>query len=281
MLSNKCGNGGGGIAAEGPTRVIGSQIEDNSAGTAVGGGLFDVGTVRRSTISGNSAAVGGGVEAFPSLRMMITGSTLAGNHAGANGGAIDESGTVIVRRSIISGNVAGGPFQGQGPAVEVNGGAALQLANSTIAGNSTRAPGGAAIDNFGGSVTLSFDTFSANTGVISGGGFNSATATILASGGATPNCASPLHETVGFNLATDTSCGLSLSTDLITAHPLLGPLADNGGRTKTVALLRGSPAVNAGGLPATSGCPLTDQRGQTRPWGPACDIGAFELHYRP
>jgi hypothetical protein len=48
----------------------------------------------------------------------------------------------------------------------------------------------------------------------------------------------------------------------------------------TQALPRSSPAVNAGGLPASSSCPATDQRGESRPWGPACDIGAFELHYR-
>jgi hypothetical protein len=280
VLANKGFNGGGGIAAEGPARVLHSQIEDNTAGGAIGGGLFNVGTVQRSTVSGNRAAAGGGLEVFPSVRVTITGSALTGNHAQSNGGAIDESGNVTVTRSTISGNVAGGAFfQGFGPAAEIEGGAVLQLSDSTVAGNSTQPPGRAAIDNFGGSATLSFDTFSANTGVFSGGGFNSATGTILASVGTTPNCASPLHETVGFNLATDTSCGLSRGTDRVTAHPLLGPLADNGGRTMTVALLPGSPAIDAGGLPATSGCPITDQRGQSRPWGPACDIGAFELHY--
>ena len=45
-------------------------------------------------------------------------------------------------------------------------------------------------------------------------------------------------------------------------------------------LTLGSLAVGAGGLLATSGCPRFDQRGESRPWGPACDIGAFELHYR-
>jgi CSLREA domain-containing protein len=279
VLNNKGLNGGGGIAAEGPARVLRSQIEDNTAGGAIGGGLFNVGTIQHSTVSGNRAAAGGGMEVFPSVRVTITSSTLAGNHAQANGGAIDDGGNVTVTRSTISGNVAGGPFQGFGPAVEIEGGATLQVSDSTVAGNLTRPPGRAAIDNFGGSATLSFDTFSANTGVFSGAGFNSATGTILASSGTTPDCASPLHETAGFNLATDTSCGLSRKTDLITAHPSLGPLADNGGSTMTVALLPGSPAIDAGGLPATSGCPVTDQRGRSRPWGPACDIGAFELHY--
>jgi hypothetical protein len=58
--------------------------------------------------------------------------------------------------------------------------------------------------------------------------------------------------------------------------PRLGPLAANGGPTLTQALLPGSPAIDA--VPATgAGCPATDQRGVSRPQGPACDIGAFEV----
>jgi hypothetical protein len=48
----------------------------------------------------------------------------------------------------------------------------------------------------------------------------------------------------------------------------------------TRALPRSGPAVNAGGRNGTSSGPGIDQRGLSRPWGPACDIGAFELHYR-
>ncbi len=50
-------------------------------------------------------------------------------------------------------------------------------------------------------------------------------------------------------------------------------LADNGGPTQTVALVGGSPAINAGATALT-----TDQRGKTRPYGDtADDIGAFEV----
>ena len=281
VFDNQGGNGGGGIASEGTAAVIGSKVAGNSAGGAVGGGVFNVGTIRGSVISGNTAVTGGGIEAFPSLSMTITNSTLAGNHSGAYGGAIDDSGNMTITRSTIAGNVAGGRhFAGFGPAAVIDGGATLRVSNSTIVGNTSVPAGQAAIDNYAGALALSFDTFSADTGAVGGSGFSSATGTILAAGGSTPNCGRPLHETAGFNLATDTSCGLALGTDVITAHPRLGPLADNGGDTKTVALLPGSPAIDAGGLPVTSGCPLTDQRGASRPWGPACDIGAFELHYR-
>jgi hypothetical protein len=64
-----------------------------------------------------------------------------------------------------------------------------------------------------------------------------------------------------------------------TIDPLLASsLANNGGPTKTIALLKGSPARNE--IPnATNGCGTeitTDQRGVSRPQGRRCDVGAFE-----
>jgi hypothetical protein len=55
--------------------------------------------------------------------------------------------------------------------------------------------------------------------------------------------------------------------------PRIGPLADNGGPTRTHALLLGSPAIDAASTPD---CPTTDQRGVLRPQGAACDIGSYE-----
>ncbi len=51
---------------------------------------------------------------------------------------------------------------------------------------------------------------------------------------------------------------------LLTGDPQLGPLAANGGPTLTMALLPGSPAIDAGD---DANCPATDQRGVTRPQG--------------
>jgi hypothetical protein len=78
----------------------------------------------------------------------------------------------------------------------------------------------------------------------------------------------------GHNLCSDQSADFAASNSRNGVDPLLGPLAENGGITPTVSLLPGSPAIDAGD---ESVCPLTDQRGVTRPKGMACDIGAFEL----
>ncbi len=49
---------------------------------------------------------------------------------------------------------------------------------------------------------------------------------------------------------------------------------NNGGATPTIALLRGSPAIDA--IPPASCDVSTDQRGVKRPQHNACDIGAYE-----
>jgi hypothetical protein len=61
--------------------------------------------------------------------------------------------------------------------------------------------------------------------------------------------------------------------------PLLGALRENGGLTKNLMLLNGSPAVDAVIYNAPNNCPEDDQRGYPRPFGMRCDIGAVEQSY--
>jgi hypothetical protein len=87
---------------------------------------------------------------------------------------------------------------------------------------------------------------------------------------------------LGNNLDTDGTCNLLTSAgDHPATDPILGPLADNGGTTETHSLLPGSPAIDAvarADCIGPDGNPLiADQRGVTRPQGPACGIGAFEI----
>jgi hypothetical protein len=88
----------------------------------------------------------------------------------------------------------------------------------------------------------------------------------------------PSHITdVGFNISSDSSLNLS-GTSLKNTDPQLGSLASNGGPTQTIAIQSNSPALNR--IPASLS-PPTDQRGVSRPQGPASDVGAFELATLP
>ncbi len=84
----------------------------------------------------------------------------------------------------------------------------------------------------------------------------------------------------GGNITDDATCGLTQPGDLQTTDPLLGALADNGGRTRTLLPQAGSPVIDGG---VAAGCPAVDQRGLGRPAdgdGDAvavCDSGAVEV----
>lgn len=96
--------------------------------------------------------------------------------------------------------------------------------------------------------------------------------TLLATNAPGGNC----HGTItddGHNLSSDSSCAFTNVGSLNNTDPLLGPLANNGGPTLTMALLAGSPAIDASDSAAA---PPTDQRGAPRPFGAGADIGAYE-----
>jgi hypothetical protein len=81
----------------------------------------------------------------------------------------------------------------------------------------------------------------------------------------------------GHNLSSDASCVFT-NSGMTNTNPKLGSLVNNGGPTLTMALLPGSPAIDAG---SAIDAPTTDQRGIARPQGPDVDIGAFEYQYIP
>jgi hypothetical protein len=76
----------------------------------------------------------------------------------------------------------------------------------------------------------------------------------------------------GHNIEDGDSCGLTGPGDKKSTAIALGPLAFNGGPTRTHAIFESGPAFDAG-----FGCPSTDQRGVARPTGTGCDIGAYEI----
>ncbi len=96
----------------------------------------------------------------------------------------------------------------------------------------------------------------------------------VGTGSAGPSC-SGTFDSGGHNMRTtsDPGCsGFTAGGDLVNPHPRIGQLAFNGGATRTIALLKGSPAINQAGQ-ATS--ETRDQRGFRRDEKP--DVGAFEF----
>jgi hypothetical protein len=280
-LANDGANGGGAIDAHGTLTVSGVTFSANQSPAATGtsGGAIDASgtlTVSGSTFTGNIAQEGGGI--LTQNKATITNSTFTGNTATVfgGGGIVSAAGTTTVSHDTISGN--SGPGGGA-----IDNDAVLAIADSTFTGNTGGANGGGAIQNFG-TTTITASTFSGNTDQFGADLHNftgdslTVTMSIVANGVSGTNCSGSAITDGGFNIDSGTSCGFSAAAhSMSSTNPGLGPLASNGGPTKTMALLAGSPAINA--IPAaTSGCiNSTDQRGTLRPQGQACDMGAYEL----
>jgi hypothetical protein len=277
LTGNISSNAGGAIASEGGTAVLtSSTLAGNSARAGVGGGISAYGslTISRSTVSWNRASYGGGIEAYDAFGPVpsmtdVTQSTLSHNTAGI-GGAIDASTRVRVTHSTLAANTAG-----HGGGIEDDA-TTIHVADSTVVGNK-----GGGIETYAcGGGAVAFTTVDGNSAdmVLSCPDLL-LTGTIVAAATSGANCtgAAPA-EAAGYNLDSGHSCGFAKPTDLTRADPLLGPLAWGGGPTMTQTLRHGSPAINHAGTRAT-GCPATDQRVSSRPWGPACDIGSVEVRH--
>lgn len=187
------------------------------------------------------------------------------------GGLYVRFATVEVTNSTFFHNVAYGTNTGQGGGLR-NYDGTVALTNVTIAGNAARTGGGVYVHQ----LTL------VNTLI--------ATNTDFAGDPDDPDIYIDFAGTIddrGHNLIGNvksigafTGPGDLLGTASLPIDPQLGPLADNGGPTPTLALLSGSPAINAGVTvtdPITGQKLVTDQRGAPRPSGGGFDIGAFEV----
>jgi hypothetical protein len=240
----------------------------------------------------NGAASGGGGGISNSGTLTVTDTIITGNTTDVFGGGILNFGTLALTDSTVSGNSASCCFGGG-----IYNGATLTITNSTIAGNSVVLFYGGGIYNAF-LLSMTNDTLSGNTaGCCHGGGIaNIGTLTvkntILANSLASGNCymgEGGVIDSQGHNLSDDASCTTWLTSagDQSGTAPGLDPagLMNNGGPTLTIALLPTGAAVDAVPLSPTNYCTLTDgitpvttdQRGDARPSGPACDIGAFEL----
>ena len=277
-FSGNTGNEGGGLATMGTDTVtitdstfVGNSVTDAIApGGALGGGALDVGggtwTISGSTFTGNSAS-GNNPNAFAT--------NIYGGGLGENGGA-----EITIVNSTFTGNSltnSGAGLVG-GAGLFSEGGGAWTLNNVTIAGNTITGSNGS-----GGGMEATRGIFTVRNSIVHG---NTASrnpdCSALGANGGNPVFDSFVltqgHNVVG---SIQGCAGFVATTgDLVGTDPQLGPLADNGGPTQTMALPADSPAVNAGDPGPTgegTGCEPVDQRAAARPQGGGCDIGAFEL----
>lgn len=320
---------GGGILnlQKGTLTMISTTVSDNvvdGAQGSMGGGIFNAGkmsvetsTFSHNSVTGNARGEGGGIFNAKGGALAVTTSTFSSNKAGGNpagiGGGLynDNTGVLTVTLSTISGNVAAGSQGGLGGGIANNQGK-LVVATSTLSGNSALGEAG----GYGGGVysynptdqgittTLLFCTLYGNSASTDGGGIEvNATGkgyTILSDSLIAANQSHTGPDLSGMLISGDYNLvenvagasGLNPATDMHIAEADIkidSQLSNNGGPTQTLALLPGSPAIDA--VPPQN-CKVTitdalghsvsistDQRGKMRPAGAArsCDIGAYEV----
>jgi uncharacterized repeat protein (TIGR01451 family) len=261
---NHSGDDGGGIynGINAPITVTDADVNDNKAGDQ-GGGIYDDGrelTVHGTSISRNASfAQGGGIWHDDNGDGLVVNSTISGNHSDV--GQDEASG----------GGEGGGIFQdGVAPGPGLTVGSTLTLKNATIAENESDDDDGGGVFTRHTPVEMTNVLFANNTRA-----------------GQENNCA-PTEDAFftsnGHNLATDDGGECNLDTtigDVVNASPKLGAIKNNAGPSETQALKDGSDAIDAGddSVCTDSDVNSVDQRGFTRPFGPSCDIGAYETGY--
>lgn len=276
----------------GPDNVI---IEDstfiNNTTNNHGGAIFygirsnEVAVLRNLTFTGNRAVVspsmagsgtagalwlGPGVGGQTGYSFLLENSTFNNNSSQSQGGAFWSRSPARVINSTFVGNEAINPNfpntdwrRGNGGAITAAERALVELNNVTIVGNTAGFNGGGVA---GENVAVSNTIVANNVGQWSLQLQQNCTHFLV-------NRGNNLHFLLGTsnpNPVGQSNCGATLTYQ----NPVVGALGNYGGPTQTVPLLAGSAAIDTGN---NATCAAADQRGVTRPQGPACDIGAFEV----
>jgi len=257
-------------------------------------------TFNKLTLQNGSSASGGGLHINESgftkrVNIAINDVVFKNNTATQLGGAIRlyTCKDVTLNRVTFSNNSTTTTFGGGG-AIQLFVLNSLTLNNVTFSGNSTVATagnygGGAILLNSVTTVTINNTTFANNT-ANAGGAFYAIDASTLTFSNTildnnTPNnChigGTATFTTAGNNISSDASCNNFIAaTDQFLTDSLLDDLADNGGEVPTMALLTGSPAIDAGNNVT---CLTIDARSESRPddgdgdGTATCDVGAYEI----
>lgn len=288
----QCAGGGVYVAAQGSLTIRNATFTSNNADIA-GGALANEGTtdISNSTFNGNYAPYGGALRNSNQLsldKVIITANTAVYDggirNEGIRDGVITQTAVLMLGNSAIYSNSAsqyGGGVHNIFPGNAV-------ITNSTFVSNSAAMNGGAIQNDISSTLSIVNATVYANSAGGAGGGVynegfitltNSIIAGSMAGGMAGGNCAwqNRAPYDAGGNLEDAKSCALNdtgLTPSKSGVNPLLGSLRVNApSAIPTMALLSGSPALNAG---SDAACPATDARGVKRVQGAHCDIGAYE-----
>jgi hypothetical protein len=299
VTHNTANFNGGGISNGGVLTVDACTVSENQATVWFGGGMYNdkawlpgtgVAVITNTTIADNTARSGGGGIASEHGPVTLANCTVSGNSSFKGAGiyldldnSVDTSpNNVQIQNSTIAYNIAppdpyhpgqgGGLFVTQGN--HANAGH-VRITNSTIARNSA-ASGAGGIRLSPAYYDVTIDLRLDNTIVAANAGPRG---DIDGIAGSTVN-ASSSHNLIGngsFSGMVDGVNGNIVGTTASPINPLLGPLQDNGGPTQTLALLAGSPAIDAGDNGAVT-LPY-DQRGPgfDRIANGTVDIGAYEV----
>ena len=285
QLTSNTGSSGAGIYNAGVLTLNNCEISGNTASASApwtwGGGIAnsDILNIYASAIMSNSADIAGGIGNFGKLKVIS--STISYNQAPnigrGNGGGIQNLGAAELINSAVLNNTS---LLGGG----ISNSDQMTITNTTISQNWSSSASVAGVVNRSGALTITFATIVSNTGTITGLDIGSGihnedidgtivVANSIIAYNSAENCGGVITSS-GHNLEDSNWCGLSATGDLTNTYPMLDNLAYYGGPTLVYGLLMGSPALDKGD---SNACPATDQRGVTRPQGPGCDIGAFEL----
>ena len=242
-----------GILVQGSLTLADSIVTENALGILNSGGTLNV---LRTTISNNVDQTYGAAGIFNNLAGTTTvfDSTITGNYGEWGGGLGLSSGSIALSNSTLSGDSAIG---GSEVYFSNANGASVQLGNSTIV-NTTQQPSISGLSGTTNTLIFNNSIFVSQSGI--------------------PNCLTSVNLlSLGHNLSSDASCGLTEPTDIVNSpYANLGPLQVNApGTTATQALLPGSAAIDYGDC--SGGFVVNDERGVSRPQGGSCDIGAHEL----
>jgi hypothetical protein len=279
--TNNKDSGGGLFNYDGTLTLTNCTISANSA-HGTGGGLATgtssqprgTTTLTNCTVSGNSSGVvGGGLYTGNYGTSTMTDCTLSGNSSSRRGGGVvNYGGTITLTNCTISANSAG--FGGGGLATSsiFRPPATTTVTNCTVSGNSA-ARGGGGLANYGSAgggssvaITLTNTIVAGNRG---GESQPDAHGTFISLGN---NLIGNNSGSSGFSAANHDQVGTAGSP----IDSLLAPLSNYGGPTQTMALLPGSPALDAGNDNNIPSGVTTDQRGLPRIVNGTVDIGAFE-----